>query len=109
MTMTGDMDKECARLCGAMNAISGVRTFESCCGHGRSKFRVWFLAESLKCLPRLLYYFDGCHCGFYGWKVVAETDCAMSPVTFCVEGPSGREAYEQAEQIAGLLEKEARK
>jgi len=29
-----------------------------------------------------------------------KTDCAMSPVGFYVEGPTGEEAYEQAGAIA---------
>lgn len=100
------MDSECAKLCEALNLMPGIRTVESCCGHGDGPFHVWFKADSLEVLPRVLYYFDGCHCGHYGWRVVAKTDCAMSPVTFMVEGPSGPRGYEEAEYIAELLRKE---
>lgn len=37
--------------------------------------------------------------------VVAQTDCAMSPVAFMAEGPVG--AYEDADHIAGLIRAEA--
>ncbi len=55
----GNMDPECVRLCDAMNAFPGIRTVESCCGHGKKPYRIWFKARDLLVLPRLLYYFDG--------------------------------------------------
>jgi hypothetical protein len=97
-----NMDKECIKLCKAMNKMPGIRTFESCCGHGRSPYHIWFLADSFESLPNLVYWFMGCHCGFYGWNVQVTTDCAASPVHFMVEGPIG--AYEEADKIAGLIE-----
>jgi hypothetical protein len=89
-----------------MNNIPGIYTVESCCGHDATKYHIWFRAKRLKYLPRLLYYFDGCHCGYYGWRIIAKTDCGMSPVFFLVEGPIGEEAYKQANHIAELLEME---
>ena len=55
----GEMDPECVRLCDAMNALPVIRTTESCCGHGKSPYRIFFKVEDLTVLPRLLYYFDG--------------------------------------------------
>lgn len=48
------MDIECIPLCDALNALPGIRTFESCCGHGRGPFRVFLTAESLKDLRQIL-------------------------------------------------------
>jgi hypothetical protein len=107
--MINDMDKECIELCDAMNFLSDIRTIESCCGHNKTPYQIWFRAKNLKALPKLLYYFDGCHCGFYGWKVLVTTDCGMSPVTFCIEGPVGEQAYSESKKIAELLREEAKK
>lgn len=38
----GKMDPEVVDLCNAMNALPGIRTFESCCGHGKYPFQIWF-------------------------------------------------------------------
>lgn len=103
----GRMDPEVISLCDAMNEMSGIRTVESCCGHDRDNFLIWFYADSLESLPELLYWLDGCHSGFYGWRVTVKTDCAMSPATFLVEGPQG--AYHQADAIAKIIHDSATK
>ncbi len=97
------MDVECIPLCDAINELPGLYTIDSCCGHNKKPFRIWFEARSLKHLPALLYYFDSCHCGFDDWRVLVTTDCAMSPVRFRVEGNIG--AYKEANTIAILLSK----
>lgn len=102
----GEMDQECVALCDAMNLFPGIQTVESCCGHGEMPYAIWFKAVDLLVLPPLLYWFDGCHCGFYGWRVIAKTDCGCSPVTFMVEGPMGEQAYHEAAEIAKLIQKE---
>jgi len=105
---TGNMDKECIELCDAMNIIPGIETIESCCGHDKTPYHIWFTAKNLSVLPRLLYYFDGCHCGYYDWIVLVKTDCGMSPVTFLVERPITGNGwiYEESKHIARLLKKE---
>ena len=105
MAYEGIMDEECVQLCDAVNKLSGIETIASCCGHGKHSFCVWFVVKHLKYLPRLLYYLDVCHCGFSGWQTTVTTDCAMSPVHFCIRGPVG--AYDQAVRIAELIEQEA--
>ncbi|MDD5517889.1 MAG: hypothetical protein PHV98_00875 [Candidatus Omnitrophica bacterium] len=101
-----EYDKEVVELCKAMNLLPGITTIESCCGHGKRPYHIWFTAEGLLHLPRLIYYFDVCHCGFGGWRVIAHTDCGMSPAVFLVEGPVGEDAYWQSEAIAQLLRRE---
>lgn len=59
MTLPKDMDKECIKLCEALNILPGIQTIESCCGHGGRRFRIRFEASALKYLPPVLYYFDG--------------------------------------------------
>ena len=36
------MDKECIDICNAMNSIPGISTFESCSGHNKKPFRIYF-------------------------------------------------------------------
>ena len=58
MKYDGAMDEEVLELCDAINGIPGIKTTESCCGHGVHPFRIWFQAASLECLPPLLYFLD---------------------------------------------------
>jgi hypothetical protein len=97
------IDAECVEICQALNQSQGVRTVESCCGHGEQPFRIWFKVTRLSDLPYVLWHFDRCHCGFYGWRVIAKTDCGMSPVSFMIEGPIGQQAYEEASKIAAII------
>ncbi len=97
-------DVECVALVDAMNEVNGIATIESCCGHGETPFRIWFVADSLAALPPLLYWFDACHSGVRGWKVIATTDCAASPVKFIAESESmGPDAYLEANEIAAAI------
>ena len=98
MKYEGKMDLECIGLCNAINEIQGLRTFESCCGHGAEPYRIWFWAKDIESLAPLLYYIDIWHTSFDGWSVKTNTDCSMKRPTFYIEGPVG--AYEEAEQIA---------
>lgn len=98
-----DLDLECYDLCLALNSYPGIRTSCSCCGHGKDPYRIWFSVDSLVNLPAVLYWFARCHSGHAGWRVLAETDCAMSPAHFLVEGPVGDDGYQQAKEIARLL------
>jgi len=113
-----DMDKECVSLCNAINLFfPDIFTIESCCGHGKDNFAIWFKVDNLEVLPRILYYFDPCHSGFvqegdtraysgFAWQVKVRTDCAMQYPTFLLEGPIGTEAYEQADLLAKEITKE---
>lgn len=102
---TPPMDPECVPLCNAINRIRGIRTIESCCGHGERTFKIWLdvSAAGLENLPKLLYFLDPCHIGFRWWCKVT-TDCAMSPVTFRIESEvKGAEAYKEANEIAARI------
>ena len=104
MIYTGNMDRECVTLCDAINRIPGVVTIESCCGHGRTTYRIFFRLEheerGLDYLPILLYYIRACHVGFE-WECHVWTDCDMSPAIFILESrEKGEVAYQQSYQIA---------
>lgn len=97
-----DIDKECVVLCDALNSIPGVTTRESCCGHGRKPYRVWFQAENLHSLS-LVALIATCE----GWSVCAMPHSVIRPIVLILEGPKGLNAYRESEKIAdGLLRSE---
>ena len=99
-----ELDAPCVKLCQAINRIPGLRTTQSCCGHGKRPFIIWFEVIDPKNLPILLYYCDPCHVGFH-WHCKVTTDCAMSTPTYRIESQSkGKKAYKEATMIAEKLE-----
>ncbi len=109
MRYPSKLDPECRPLFRAMNALPGIETIESCCGHEKEPFQMWFVARSLRALPRLLYFIDVCHVGF-NWDCRVRTDCAMSPVVFWLQSREvGPPAYRQADKIAAALVSEGKR
>jgi hypothetical protein len=103
MEYIGKMDPECIAICDAVNRIPGLRTTESCCGHGEHPFRVFFSIQNLQDLAPLLFYIDSCHIGF-NWNCKSRTDCAMQPAYFFLESEvMGQKAYDQANEIADAI------
>lgn len=79
----GHMDKECVELCNALNNIPYVITFESCSGHGKDVFRIWFKCYNLGVLSRLARavnrnYSDGC------WEIVSDSTDTDPYGIFCL-------------------------
>ena len=70
---TVEIDKDIVNIVKAMNRFPGIRTVESCSGHGKQKASIFFVPETIEALPPLLYYFDWCHSGVY-WPVYITTD-----------------------------------
>lgn len=101
------MDKECIALCDAMNLIPGITTIESCCGHGKEPYRIFFVVEDFEDLPDLLYWIDYCHSGVKNWDCKIITDCGRSPISFIIEGPIGD--YDASYVIAKAITKEQNK
>jgi tRNA(Phe) wybutosine-synthesizing methylase Tyw3 len=104
MIYPDDMDKECINLCNALNSIKGIQTVESCCGHGKHGYWIFFHTKSFVALSKVAYYAMTCHSGASGWQVVANTDGRMKRYLFLLEGPSGD--YEGAEKIAKAIMKD---
>lgn len=53
-----ELDAECVELCKVINSIRGLCTIESCCGHGKEPYHIFFTVKNLKDLPVLLYFVD---------------------------------------------------
>lgn len=100
------MDKECVRLCDAINKIPGLKTCWSCCGHGKEKFQVWFEVESVKNLPILLYFLDPQNSMLnYWWQCEVVAHFGMGRATFQIIADGvGKEVYGDADEIADQLE-----
>ena len=47
------MDKECIALCDKLNSLSNVITTDSCCGHCKSPYMIFFLCNDFVRLGRL--------------------------------------------------------
>lgn len=67
-----DIDYQCIELCNFLNSIPGVQTFESCCGHCKERFSIWFFCDSIPALTRLgrateRNYSDG------KWEIVVDS------------------------------------
>lgn len=99
----GMIDEECLNLCHALNALPGIKTIESCSGHGRAGFAIYFVADNLDAVVPVAYFADGCHSGYYGWKVIAHTDCSMDRLKFTFAGPIGFFTWAEADKIAGKI------
>lgn len=48
-----DMDAECVALCDCLNDLPGVKTTESCCGHLKERYSIWFYCENIITISRL--------------------------------------------------------
>jgi len=104
MKYNGRMDKECIKLCDALNEIKGVETSESCCGHGVRPFSVWLKCDNSKQLFPLIrqisrnYANNDWHCE------VALTDMENRPIIFHLYSFNiGNEAYREADKIADRI------
>jgi len=106
-----DLDSEVLLLCTALNMIPGIRTFESCFGHGKNPLRIWFHSAAESSLVVVAYASAWCHAGVQGWKVLAETDCSLNGIRYVLESNSvgclaEREANRVALSIKETLESE---
>ena len=65
-----DIDPECIPLCRAINALPGLETYESCCGHERrDPFRIWFFAKTVEALRPLTMCVEPWYGGDHRWKI----------------------------------------
>jgi hypothetical protein len=102
-TAPHDLDPQILELCTALNALPGIETYGSCCGHGERPVHVSILFRDPEDLAVLLYLLDPCHGAPQGWRVEVHSDCAASGPFYGVEGPAG--AYDDGRAIAALITK----
>ncbi len=93
------LDAECIDLCVALNGLDGIETFESCCGHGKNYFVIWFFAHEQKYLPLILHIVDG-----FNWHCEVRTNYDVSNMYYLIESNSkGKKSYKEARKIADKL------
>lgn len=66
------MDFACIGIYYLLNRLPGVETFESCSGHGKEPYNMWFFCDNIDTLSRLgravsPNYSDG------NWEIVVDT------------------------------------
>jgi hypothetical protein len=111
----GGMDAEVLDLCNAMNALPGIETLESCCGHSAGPFMIFFRIKDTqeglffltRCVDRRYWKYG------YLWKIELSVGDMMHddldlvfkdyalPITFLLHsGPIvGEDAYAQAKDL----------
>ena len=70
----GNMDKECIQICDVLNSISDVRTTESCCGHCKDRFMIFFTCDNPHSLAIIARVFDRRYiCTSQPWHIELQT------------------------------------
>ena len=71
----GKMDKECIPLCDALNSLPDVETTESCCGHCKDRFRIFFKCKNPYSLSVIARVFNRRYSGTeLQWIIEVETN-----------------------------------
>lgn len=87
------MDKECIPICNALNSLPGVMTTESCCGHCKEPYRIWFDTRDPYSLAVLARSVDRRYLPTVQlWDITLETREVRSDNMFCFRLAS-REPY----------------
>ena len=88
MEYPDNMDLECIPICEALNALPGVQTTESCCGHGQYRFTVFFSCTSFETLKRIARAIESS-----SWHVEAVYHNGSETLGFVLEGAVGHPEY----------------
>ncbi len=107
------MDPEVLRLCNVLNALPGISTTSSCCGHGKSPVSI-FLTVDPRIDPRAegLFFLARCMDRRYwshDWSLSLSVSDVMRddlpPVYYQLESVSvGEKAYVEAESLVENME-----
>jgi hypothetical protein len=102
MKYEGKMDKECIKICDALNSIPYVETESSCCGHGRMAFLIFLKTDNVRQLFPLMRQLSHNYCN-NGWTCeLSLSDMYDSPVSYLLHSNKlvGEEAYKSADKMA---------
>jgi len=101
------MDNEVIKLCEVINSMPGLETIESCCGHGKNVFKIFFKInpdptnEGLFFLTRCIdnrYWKYGDN-----WNIILTISDAFKnnlPILGILESTTmGKESYDEAEDL----------
>ena len=93
------MDSECVPICDALNALDGIETIASCCGHGYAPFRIYFKAGTMDALRPILEMIDESE----DWHIRVSMATGNMEIYFVLDGPLGPGAYPSAIILANVI------
>jgi len=102
------IDKECRSLVRILNKIPGIRTIESCCGHGKFRYEIFFVSKTINNLYAIARCVDIRYGGSSDWRCeVHDTDCYKKPVIFSLNSgdKKGIKTYREARILAKSIRK----
>lgn len=96
------MDKECISLCKKLNSLNDVQTYESCCGHLKECYSIFFFCYSFERLAKLYRcinrnYSDG------KWELLVDGTDNHPTNTFWLRSKEPFSSYEEMEKSVQLL------
>jgi hypothetical protein len=119
-----DLDLECKNLCIALNALPGIETEDSCCGHGEEMYHIWFRVKDYtqrgflflsRMMSRNYYPFSN------EWQITVEHSDITGftrkggwhQIMYLLEGPPGSYTWDgkpeggfaDAEKMAEIIER----
>lgn len=98
----GNMDKECIKLCDVLNSIPSIDTFESCCGHLKDRYSIWFFCNDIIAISRLgrcveRNYSDG------KWELLVDSTDTHPNGVFCLRSKVPFQSYDEMEKSVNEL------
>lgn len=97
-----NMDKECIKLCNTLNSIPSIDTFESCCGHLKDSYSVWFFCNDIIAISRLgrcveRNYSDG------KWELLVDSTDTHPTGVFWLRSKVPFQSYDEMEESVNEL------
>ena len=113
------IDPEVINLVNAINTVPGLETTESCCGHGKESFIIFFRCNKSSNLTPVARSVDrryskhghGPGPQYIGWRLLLQmNDNPADPITFLLTSWDnyGETAYSEANLLAARIHKELR-
>ena len=102
--LPNSMDKECIELCKRLNALDGVETYESCCGHLKEQYMIFFYCNNFVTLAKLFRsvnrnYSDG------RWELLVDGSDYHPTYCFWLRSIKPFKSYKAMEKsVKGLIE-----
>lgn len=98
-----DMDEQCIELYYLLNSLPSTETFDSCCGHEKEIYMMFFKCKDIGVLSRLgravaRNYSDG------NWEIVVDTTDTMPYGCFWLRTTSVLKKDELDESLKGLID-----
>lgn len=91
-----------------LNKIPGIKTTESCCGHRKFRYEIFFISKAIKNLYVIARSIDIRYGGSSNWRCeVHDTDLCKRPVIFSLNSgdKKGIKAYREAHILAKSIRK----